>query len=198
MPIERPAGKRLWILAALIGVAVIVAVPWLKRESPPVPKPPVREALRSTATRQNGLLVLNGESAPFTGKLIESHSDGSRKLEMTVRDGRLDGLTRGWFPGGKPEISETFTADHSEGVRVRWYPNGEKRSEATILHGVLQGSYTEWHDNGVKSVSMTLADGKGEGLAEAWYPSGILKSRTNLKHGEVVTREYFEDQPSSP
>ncbi len=143
--------------------------------------------------RENGLLVIKGERQPFTGRLVENHPDGSRKLAIDVRDGKLEGFSRGWYVGGPMEVEETFVADHAEGLRTRWHLNGVKKSETHIVHGQLQGTYTEWHENGQQAVTMTLKDGKPDGVAEAWHPSGNLKSRTTMADGRIVTRQFFDD-----
>lgn len=192
-PHHRRRRLTLWVGLALF--VMIAAFQFRDRDA--ISSAASREIPLESAHRQDGLLFALGESRPFSGLLVESHPNGSRKLEIGVWNGRLEGPSRGWFSDGTPEVQETFHNDLSDGLRTRWHPNGAKRSEATIRQGILDGPFTEWHANGVKAVSMQMKDGKADGLVEAWHPSGTLKSRSTLRGGEIVERHFFED-PSHP
>lgn len=178
--------KRLAIIAAVI-VAALLAV-FLRRESPA----PRREILRADLEPREGVLFAKGEAAAFAGVLVEDYSPGQRKLEIELRRGKADGLSRGWFENGQLECQETFAGGVSHGVRTRWHPNGQQKSEEQIVGGKLEGAYREWHDNGQNAVMMILRDGQPDGIAEAWNGAGELKSRTRFERGKIVERMFSQ------
>ena len=173
------------LVAAAVGVALLL---W--------PRPGVEdggERVRAELDLRDGILYIRGEDVPFTGKLVEDYGRDARKLAIGIRDGKADGLSRGWFEDGQPEIEETFLDGVSNGVRTRWYPGGTKKSTATIRDGVIVGSYVTWHDNGQKAAEVDMVDGQPHGLAEAWHPNGRLKSRVQLDHGVPSHTEFFPE-----
>lgn len=184
---------RIATAAAILTLTITGALTWRKAPRASGIPSSEKEVPRGEVHRVNGLLVRQGQTAPFTGIMVENHPRGSRKLEIEVRNGLLDGSSKGWYSNGQIEIDETFAADFSEGPRTRWYSNGVKRSVAHIRHGQLEGSYTEWHDNAQKAVVMTMEKGKPHGSVEAWHRSGALKSRSTLDHGKVVSQQFFDD-----
>ncbi len=145
---------------------------------------------------RDGFLYLHESDEPFTGNLVEEYSPNSRKLEIAIRDGKADGLSRGWYESGQMEVRESFQKGVSNGLRTRWYPNGNKKSEASIVKGKIVGRFVQWHENGRMAATVNMIDGKPDGLAEAWHPSGRLKSRVALDHGVPGPKEFFPDEDS--
>lgn len=183
----RTRGARIIGILLIAGV-VAAALFWPHRDSMNG-----GERTRAQLDLRGGILYVHGGDEPFTGTLVEDYSKDSRKLAISIRNGRVDGLSRGWHENGQKEVEETFVNGVSHGVRTRWHENGAKKSEALIADGKLSGQYIEWHDNGQKAAEVTMVDGKPHGLAEAWHPSGKLKSRVQLDHGVPGEKEFFPD-----
>lgn len=169
----------------LAGIAFV----WFR----PRPAPDGGERVRSGLDLREGLLHVQGESQPFTGTLVENYTKDARKLEIPIREGKANGLSRGWFENGQQEVEETFLDGVSHGLRTRWYPDGRKKSEALISAGTMTGRFREWHSNGQKAAEVEMVDGQPHGPAEAWHPSGRLKSRVELDHGTPARKEFFPD-----
>ena len=136
--------------------------------------------------------VLEGPADPV-GIIAPNGELAVEVFDADVNVVEADGLSRGWFEDGQPEIEETFLDGVSNGVRTRWYPGGTKKSTATIRDGVIVGSYVTWHDNGQKAAEVDMVDGQPHGLAEAWHPNGRLKSRVQLDHGVPSHTEFFPE-----
>ena len=149
--------------------------------------------LRSELELRDAVLYARGEAQPFDGQVVEHYPDGSRKLALEIKGGRLNGHSLGWHDNGQMEVDEQFVQGTSHGTRKRWYPNGQEKSRAEIKAGVLTGPFVEWHENGQKAAEMTLVDGKPDGIVEAWHPTGLPKSRSEFRGGEMVNREFFPD-----
>ncbi len=187
----------------LIAVPVGVGVWWNTRgkvdaETPSAVRP--RELAKSALILRDGRLYADAESTPYTGVLFESFPGGKRKVNIEIKEGKVNGRSVGYFENSQIEVEEFFTKGISHGLRTRWYENGNKKSEEHIEDGKLNGHHIEWHQNGNKAQEMTMVNGRPEGLAEAWYADGQLKSRAHFKDGKMIDRKFFpaNTQPASP
>lgn len=142
---------------------------------------------------KDGVLFLKDTTITFNGTLVENYTSTQRKLEIQIRDGRADGLSRGFYDNGQIEVEESFQKGVSHGLRTRWHANGVKKSEATIVNGVINGRFMQWYENGVKAAEVPIKAGLAHGLARSWYPSGALKSRVPYKEGEAGDVAFFPD-----
>lgn len=173
--------------AAALAISLAAGAYFWLRPEDPVPG----ELPRAALVLKDGRLCLKDSGQPFTGTVFEQTGSGQRLSELTVREGILHGVSKGWFDSGAQEVEEHFVDGKSSGVRKRWHANGRLKSEAAIVNGELHGLYTEWHDDGSMAARMNMVHGKGEGLCEAWHRGGALKAKVILAAGEAVTKEYF-------
>ena len=153
----------------------------------------VRELTIFDLDRRDGVLFASGEKEPFNGHLIENYTATARKATVEVHNGKVHGVSCGWYDNGQIEVEETFVEGVSHGTRTRWHANGARKSLAQIEHGEVVGPYFEWYDNGQRAVQMTLRDGQPDGLVEAWHRSGALKSHVRFEQGKQVSREFWPD-----
>lgn len=142
---------------------------------------------------RQGQFRLQGATDPYTGWMTDHFEDGTVRLMSSVADGRLHGVSEGWFASGKPELREHFRQGLPHGIRTTWHANGQKRSEGRLLEGQQDGDYRRWHENGNLAVEAEFKDGKPHGLSRAWYPSGFLKVEALMDLGEIRTRQFHAD-----
>ncbi len=185
------AGAVLAIVAGVVGTRSFWKTP------PAEVSPPRFELLRGELELREGRLYARGESEAFNGMLVEDYSAGQRKLEIEIREGRANGLSRGWFADGQREVEETFLNGVSHGPRMRWHENGEPKSLAAIENGQVTGEYLEWYDNGQLATKMVVEQGQPVGLVESWHPSGARKSEVRFEHGRQVSQQFFGDSAES-
>ena len=93
-----------------------------------VDEPPVQTVDASKLVERDGLDYEGDSETPFTGVVVYKHENGQKKLEMTYRDGKQEGL-------------ETW-----------WHENGQKRSEAIYKDG-KKVSETKWDEEGNEIIS---------------------------------------------
>ena len=153
---------RRWRVSAAAGVCAAILVAglcvWLHLNKP-------RSIERANLELKSGVLFVRGESEPFSGFLVEHYDKGAKKIEIVIRRGVVDGLSRGWFENGQLEVEEHFVHGISDGRRTRWHANGQRRSTGLIVQGKFSGLYEEWHPNGRKAIEITFRNGKPDGLA---------------------------------
>jgi antitoxin component YwqK of YwqJK toxin-antitoxin module len=183
-------------LATLVALALWLRTPRTAPAAGPVEVP------RAALEVRNGRIYRPGETAPFTGVMVEFYPDGARLSRSVVVEGHLHGLSEGWHPDGQLQVREHFVHGLSHGERVKWHANGATQSLAVIVEGQLHGPFRRWHENGALAEELTMNRSQPDGLARAFYPSGHLKSRVRLENGRVVEQQFWpegtqraEDQP---
>jgi len=132
----------------------------------------------------------------FTGHLVDYYTGGETnrlKSRSVIRDGKLNGLSEGWYTDGQQQVAEMFVDGKSHGVRVKWHPNGQKQAEDSIEYGDLNGPCRKWHDNGQLAEEMAMVDGQADGQARSWHPDGSQKAEVTLEMGKVVEQQFWEE-----
>lgn len=194
--VSMPTKSRVALAGLVFAIAVVAAVGWfLSRhggeEEGGVPR---RELSRDQLELRDGVLYARGETEAFAGLMVEAFPDGAKRIAIEISGGKPHGVSRGWYENGQLEVEEHFERGVSHGPRKRWFSNGAVKSEAQVVDGKIEGIFTRWHENGRKAAVARMVDGLPDGVSEAWHESGRPKSRVVLKKGEVIEREFFEDQ----
>jgi hypothetical protein len=171
-----------WVagLVAIVGAAWGV-FPWLATAP--------ASATRAELVRRDGVMFRPEATQPFSGLLVEEWRPGVRRTEVTLRDGRADGRSRGWHENGRLEVEETFVRGVSHGIRTRWYADGTRKSQVKIRAGRLVGTFREWHSNGQLARETPLAAGVGHGRVRAWDAEGHSAGVAIVEHGTLLRRE---------
>ncbi len=184
MPNKPSWRLRLLGVGALVAIALVTG--WLLREKS---APPSATALRTDLVLRDGALFRAGAAQPFSGLLISDWRPGQRRTEITIREGRAHGLSRGWYENGQLEVQETFVKGVSDGTRTRWYAEGGKKSEVKIRAGELTGVFREWHPNGRLARETPLEGGVAHGEVRAWDAQGKPSGTALVEHGKRVSRQ---------
>jgi antitoxin component YwqK of YwqJK toxin-antitoxin module len=181
------------LLMTLAGLGLF----WLSR---PTAKPlrleistALMEVSRTNLVLVEGRLREPGQSKAFSGFMLEHYPDGVLRSRSTITDGRLHGLSQGWYTNGQLQVMEQFKEGVSHGVRTKWYLSGAKQSEANIVNGKLHGTFHKWHENGILSEKIEFNGGEPEGLSLSYFPSGCLKARVLTKAGKPVEQQFWKD-----
>jgi antitoxin component YwqK of YwqJK toxin-antitoxin module len=149
-----------------------------------------------------GLYYHNNE--PYSGWTKMMYDSGQVQGLAQFKDGKLDGLFRGWDENGQKESEGTYKDGKADGPYMEWYENGQKKMATSIKdgkwHGVTvgwhengqkasegtsDGPYTNWHENGQKQNEGTSKDGKPHGLQTSWYENGQKESEQTHKEGKL-------------
>lgn len=181
-------------LGVLMGLALVIGgAVWLRRPTPPAAPAALPELTLAELENVDGRLRPHGGTGFFTGFLVERGVDGRTRARSAMVDGRLEGVSEGWYPDGGLQVREFFRAGVSHGVRTKWHPNGQRASEASIVEGKLQGPFRRWHENGQLAERMEMRDGEADGVVESYYPSGFRKVRATVRAGKVIGQDQWAD-----
>lgn len=164
-----------------------------------------------------GLFFQPNTIAPYTGTAFEEFADGRKKMQVPIKDGKMNGTIKEWsvngqkvfeasydmgvqtgmetqwFANGQKSLEIAYTNGVPDGVCTEWFKHGRKKSQGLFVKGKEEGEHLWWHLNGQLDQQLTYKNGKAEGLVKNWYQSGQLKLeseyRAGLKHGKI-TRWY--------
>ena len=131
---------------------------------------------------------VGADEPPENGPVAQYYENGQKKVEATLKDGKLVSASS-WGPDGKP-CPITKVVDGS-GILVLWHVNGQKQSEEHFKNGKLDGLLTEWRENGQKLYEAHYKNGVKEGLATQWDKNGKKSYEIHYKDGEEVSRKEF-------
>lgn len=187
-------GSRRWIAPLLILALFVLA--WFLR-SRPQPAPAV-EVERAALVLREGRLHVTNATVPFTGFVIEHYPGGALQSRSAVSNGRLEGLSEGWYTNGQVQVREHFVAGVSHGLRTKWHDNGQKQSEAPITEGKLNGMFRRWYPDGGLAEEIPMNEGQPDGVSMAYHPGGFLKARVVLRKGEVLEKKYWDEKDRMP
>ena len=75
------------------------------------------------------IAYLKGSDTPYTGKFYELYPSGKRNWEGSQKDGKPDGLHKGWHENGQIRREENYKdGERVEGSKKFWNNKGEEVS----------------------------------------------------------------------
>ena len=131
------------------------------------------------------ILYFPNSDTPYTGKVIGSRDPSGKPWELfNYKDGKLDGLSTGWYENGQKEYEINYKDGKVDGLATGWYENGQKKYENNWKDGDRDGLSTSWYENGQKELEHNYKDGEKDGLSTSWYENGQKEYENNWKDGK--------------
>ena len=131
------------------------------------------------------IIYLKNSDTPYTGKASKFYENGQKEFEVTIKDGKEDGLVVKWHKNGQKKAEVNRPAGKPEGILWEWYESGQKRLETNWKNGKKNGIQTQWHENGNKKSVSNFKEGKLDGLFLSWYENGQKLAELNFKEGKL-------------
>ncbi len=99
----------------------------------------LKEAVeRDSIEEREGLLYLSGESEPYSGWVKSMYDSGQVKVLAQFKDGKpADGPFTGWHENGQKKGEVTMKDGKPDGLITMWHENGQKMVEGTYKDGEL-------------------------------------------------------------
>ena len=99
-----------------------------------------------------GLYYQRNTIGPFSGIAQEKHPNGKKKLQIPIKEGKLDGVAKEWAQDGTKIYEAQYVNGVQQGKETQWYATGKKKVELSYQNGEPEGICTEWHKNGPKKI----------------------------------------------
>jgi antitoxin component YwqK of YwqJK toxin-antitoxin module len=141
-----------------------------------------------------GLYYQRNTIDPFTGTAYEEYGNGQKKLNIPIKDGKVNGTAREWNVNGDKVYEATFENGIQVGTETQWYATGDKKIELNYVNGQPDGTCIEWHKNGQKKSEGIFKNGKEEGEHNWWFSHGQLDQQVFYKNGlsDGVMKNWFQ------
>jgi antitoxin component YwqK of YwqJK toxin-antitoxin module len=130
-----------------------------------------------------GLYYQRNTIDPFTGTAIDEHVNGQKKLNIPIKNGKVDGVAKEWNMNGDKIYEATFENGVQVGTETQWFATGDKKLEINYVNGQPDGVCTEWHKNGQKKSEGLFKNGKEEGEHNWWFSDGQIDQQVFYKNG---------------
>jgi antitoxin component YwqK of YwqJK toxin-antitoxin module len=120
------------------------------------------------------------------GQDEEYHPDGSKKGEITWKDGKENGPVVYYYADGRKSYEANYKEGKKHGYATVWFPNGQKQWQTVFREGLTHGLWREWYADGKKKFEANYGDGKLDGLATWWHDNGRLWQERSYQDGALV------------
>jgi antitoxin component YwqK of YwqJK toxin-antitoxin module len=130
-----------------------------------------------------GLYVNQAKDSVWT---YYSEFDGSVRIRESYLDGKLEGVTRRYYPSGKISEEVEWKQNVKDGPWKQYYENGAPRLSGTYKNGLLQGLYEVYFSNKTVKIRGTYVENRSHGT---W-------SFYNEEGEEIYSLEYINGVPA--
>jgi antitoxin component YwqK of YwqJK toxin-antitoxin module len=126
------------------------------------------------------------------GDLKVKHENGTPALEVSYRDGMVNGLYRKWYENGKPELESNYLNGLLNGLSRSWYENGQLSSEANYQNDMLNGLYRSWYKSGNLQEESNYQNDMLNGIYKQFL-NGLLLDECIYREGSPIQCKRFYD-----
>lgn len=119
---------------------------------------------------------------PFSGMLIEL-SKTDTLMQVTYLNGIKDGYAKRWHSNKLLAEERLFRQGKKEGIHKGWWPNGNPQFEFAISNDEYQNEFKEWNEAGSLIKFFHYKNGHEEGSQQLWYNDGKVRANYVIKDG---------------
>ena len=189
--VEYPSGKTLYEADFEEGQPVGEMVRYYERGAvkarmvfePGAERTHVRLFYENGKPSAEGLYIDQAKDSVWT---YFSEYDGSVRIRESYRDGKLDGISRSYYPGGKVSEEVEWKQGVKEGSWKQYYENGVTRLSGKYKNNLLNGDYEVYFTNSTIKIRGTYSDSKSQGTWHYYDDAG----------NEIYSLEYVNGTPA--
>ena len=141
------------------------------------------------------LLLSLGFSQKLT-EVVETYNNGNIKSITYHKETRtrIEKVKyREYYENGQKSVEVTLKNGKRDGLYTEWYENGQKMDEKTYKDGKGDGLWTGWYENGKKWYQGTFKDDEFFGLWNNWYDNGQKLNERTFKDGELISEQCWDE-----
>lgn len=120
----------------------------------------------------------NGEL--YTGTYIEFHTNGSKRIELLLEKGVINGTVSLYFETGERSEIRSYRNGKMDGTWSSWNEKGIKIGVANYKKNVKNGEWFIWDDAGTLRYEMHYTDGQKTGTWKMYNDNGELVSEERM------------------
>lgn len=146
-------------------------------------------------------LKTEGPKKLFYSDSIYSEEDMILRAEGAVKDGKIFGLWRSYYPSGNIKSAVNYENGKVNGLAIFYYDRrnqetGEpiKKAEISFENDQIIDEYREFYDNGTRKALIEFKNGEPHGSAEFYHTNGVIRIEGRYKRGEKHGRWKIYDE----
>lgn len=121
-------------------------------------------------------LYYNENDELYTGTYIEFHTNGNKKIEVSLAKGLPNGPVSIYFETGQINETRSYEKGKMHGTWITWNEEGVKVAQAQYKENLKHGDWYIWDDAGTQRFEMHYAMGKKIGTWKMYNEKGELVS----------------------
>ncbi len=122
---------------------------------------------------------------PFNGKAFTLNARQDTVAIDFYHHGKLHGLSRSWFPSGKPMQERWYENGRKEGVHQGWWSNGKMKFQYAFKNDEYNGHVKDWYESGAPYKDFTYKDGHEDGPQKMWNLDGSMYANYVVKNNRI-------------
>lgn len=120
----------------------------------------------------------------FDGSCATCHRNGVLEQEITIVEGRRNGIDTSYYPSGCPFSSQSFLFGSPHGKSTTYYDSTfRKKSEIEHYMGKLNGAYISYDKNGDTLKYQEFQDNLPNGLKKQYFSDSRIKKINHYQMG---------------
>jgi len=120
----------------------------------------------------------------FCGSINTYYSSGKLRSQLSVYNGKEEGMTNSFYENGNKEACRYYHAGEKDSVHRGWWLNGQPRFEYHFRKGEYDGDFKEWYASGKPYKHIIYASGK-EQRGKGWRENGKLYMNFVMREGRL-------------
>lgn len=127
---------------------------------------------------------LAGANKPFTGQCEMCHNNGTKKMTVTFREGKQDGIDTTNYPSGCPQVVRSHVLGVESGQWLYYYDStGYLAWEQNYYLGELHGKQIYFAEDGDTTKWENYTNGILDGVKRTYYDDSKIKKEVTYKSG---------------
>ncbi|MFM7852723.1 MAG: toxin-antitoxin system YwqK family antitoxin [Flammeovirgaceae bacterium] len=121
---------------------------------------------------------------PCTGRLYRLYPLSADTLEyIEYLNGRVDGVSKKFYRGGKLQELRYFTNGKKEGIYQAWHISGQLKLAYHFMNDEYEGTCRDWNEHGRLIQLKNYRQGHEHGLQQIWDAAGYLWANYEVRNG---------------
>ena len=144
----------------------------------------VRKLMDAEVKFYNGLFYY--DDLLFTGIGITMWNEKQLESEISIKNGRIDGVIRSYHENGNLQSQRFWKEGKAHGEYKVYSQSGQLLKEGAFKNGQMEGIWKEYFENGKLKAEMSYVNDKLDGVVKEYDETGKLKSQVTYKEGKKI------------
>ena len=128
------------------------------------------------------------------GIVEEFNRDGTLMAVSNYKNGKLEGISKAYYPSGELREEILYANDKREGISKTYHKNGKILADRHFKDGLLEDLTTVYYESGKVLVEMHYKDNKLDGESKYYYENGSMRSIETYEDNKKIRLQSYDQQ----